>query len=88
MGTAYGPIYLDKNSNENDIFINSNAFFWMRKEWYLHLKHWIMARIVFWELHDAYRTQLKYLTGDIQKVYKEGFMNYTAWVEKGFGYLE
>ena len=47
-----------------------------------------MARTVFREPHNAYRTQLKYLTGDIQKPFKESFSSYKARVEQVFNYLE
>ena len=47
-----------------------------------------MARTVFREPHNAYRTEVKYLTGDIQKPFKETFMNYKAQVEQVFSYLK
>lgn len=47
-----------------------------------------MARTVFREPHNAYKTQYKYLTGDIQKPFKENFSNYKARVEQVFGYLD
>lgn len=37
-----------------------------------------MARTVFREPHNTYKTQFKYLTGDIQKPFKENFSNYKA----------
>lgn len=57
--------------------------YWLEREFWED-----MARIVFREPHNAYRTQMKYLTGDIQKPYKETFMNYKARVEQVFGYLK
>lgn len=66
------------NNKRKGIFL-----IWLEREFWED-----MARTVFREPHDAYKTQLKYLTGDIQKPFKESFSNYKARVEQVFGYLD
>jgi hypothetical protein len=69
--------------DEDDLDIENPFLYWLEREFWED-----MSRIVFREPHNAYRTELKYLTGDIQKPFKENFMNCKARVEQVFGYLK
>ena len=75
---------IDDEGNEIETDETKDKFIvWLEREFWED-----MARTVFREPHNAYRTQLKYLTGDIQKPFKESFSSYKARVEQEFNYLE
>ena len=82
-GDFRGESYIDDNGNEQEMEPPDRFVQWLEREFWED-----MARTVFRESHNAYRTQLKYLTGDIQKPFKESFSNYKARVEQVFNYLE
>jgi len=82
-GDFRGESYIDDNGNEKEMEPPDRFVQWLEREFWED-----MARTVFRESHNAYRTQLKYLTGDIQKPFKESFSNYKARVEQVFNYLE
>jgi hypothetical protein len=82
-GSVADVTEIDEEGDEVVDYKQKKFLTWLEREFWED-----MARTVFREPHNAYRTQMKYLTGDIQKPFKESFSSYKARVEQVFNYLE